>query len=74
MEGLASKLISQRGACRPVKLGNHNFGAFFGKPPNVRFSSPSPTVKTCYQKRQIRGTMKTETTKNQISSGKPSFQ
>ncbi len=26
------------------------------------------------QKRQINGTMKTETTKNQISSGKPSFQ
>lgn len=26
------------------------------------------------QKRQIRGTMKTATTKNQINSGKPSFQ
>jgi hypothetical protein len=26
------------------------------------------------QKRQIRGTMKTATTKNQISSGRPSFQ
>ena len=33
-----------------------------------------PVVATAFQKGQMRGTMKTATTKNQISSGNPSFQ
>lgn len=47
----------------------------------ARWSAPADTEKqianaavATLQKRQISGTMKTATTKNQISSGRPSFQ
>jgi hypothetical protein len=51
-----------------------------GKKP-ARWSAPADAQKqianaavAARQKRQIRGTMKTATTKNQINSGRPSFQ